>query len=195
MWAIGYWIVYPAWPTLNGYTKGVLNYSQRDQVQRDIEAWKSGHAKYSTQIAEMSLADIRKNDELFQFSIAGGAALFGENCAGCHGRGAQGGVGYPNLNDDDWLWGEFSRSSNHRLRRRLGHTKTHDTAMPRFGIDDILDHAEIATSPVACARSRHLDGRRRGKERRQDLRRQLCRLSRRRQAKVITKLVLTTTDI
>ena len=36
VWAIGYWIVYPAWPTLNGYTKGYLGYSQRGEVDRQV---------------------------------------------------------------------------------------------------------------------------------------------------------------
>ncbi|RUP09166.1 cytochrome-c oxidase, cbb3-type subunit III [Hyphomicrobium sp.] len=159
VWAIGYWVVYPAWPTINGYTKGVLNYSQRDQVQQDIEAWKSGHAKYRSQIAEMSLADIRKNDELFQFSIAGGAALFGENCAGCHGRGAQGGIGYPNLNDDDWLWGGDLEKIHQTIAFgvRSGNPKAHDTAMPRFGVDKILDEAQIRDAANFVRSFSHLD--------------------------------------
>ena len=90
VWAVGYWLVYPAWPTLNGYTEGYFNYSQRDSVMSEVEAAKTEQNKYRSQIAGLSLADVRKNEELFQFSIAGGAALFGEDCAGCHGRGAQG---------------------------------------------------------------------------------------------------------
>jgi cytochrome c oxidase cbb3-type subunit 3 len=159
LWAIGYWIVYPAWPTVNGYTKGVLNYSQRAQVQQDIEAWKASHAKYRTQIAEMSLADIRKNDELFQFSIAGGAALFGENCAACHGRGAQGGVGYPNLNDDDWLWGGDLEKIHETIAfgARNGNPKAHDTAMPHFGTDKILEEAQISDAANFVRSLSHLD--------------------------------------
>lgn len=159
VWAIGYWIVYPAWPTINGYTKGVLNYSQRDQVQRDIEAWKSGHAKYRTQIAQMPLADVRKNDELFQFSIAGGGALFGENCAGCHGRGAQGGIGYPNLNDDDWLWGGDLEKIHTTIAFgiRSGNPNAHDSSMPHFGTDKILDEAQIRDAANFVRSFSHLD--------------------------------------
>ena len=105
MWAIGYWIVYPAWPTLNGYTKGYLGYSQRGAVDRQVADAKAAQSKYLAQIAAMPLDDIEKNQELMPFVIAGGAAVFGDNCSPCHGKGAQGGVGYPNLNDDDWLWG------------------------------------------------------------------------------------------
>ena len=105
VWAIGYWIVYPAWPTLNGYTKGYLGYSQRGAVDRQVADAKVAQSKYLAQIAAMPLDDIEKNQELMPFVIAGGAAVFGDNCSPCHGKGAQGGVGYPNLNDDDWLWG------------------------------------------------------------------------------------------
>ena len=105
VWAIGYWIVYPAWPTLNGYTKGYLGYSQRGAVDQQVADAKAAQGKYLAQIAAMPLEDIEKNQELMPFVIAGGAAVFGDNCSPCHGKGAQGGVGYPNLNDDDWLWG------------------------------------------------------------------------------------------
>jgi len=146
VWAIGYWIVYPAWPTLNGYTKGYLGYSQRGAVDRQVADAKVAQSKYLAQIAAMPLDDIEKNQELMPFVIAGGAAVFGDNCSPCHGKGAQGGVGYPNLNDDDWLWGgspaQIERTITYGIRS--GHKETHDTAMPRFGLDGILKPAEIA---------------------------------------------------
>ena len=75
--------------------------------------------------------------------MAGGAAAFGDNCAPCHGRGAQGFVGYPNLNDDDWLWGgspiEDIQQDDH-LRRPLRTTRRRATRpMPRFGLDKLLE--------------------------------------------------------
>ena len=122
MWAIGYWIVYPAWPTLNGYTKGYLGYSQRGAVDRQVADAKVAQSKYLAQIAAMPLDDIEKNQELMPFVIAGGAAVFGDNCSPCHGKGAQGGVGYPNLNDDDWLWGgspaQIERTITYGIRER-----------------------------------------------------------------------------
>jgi len=146
VWAIGYWIVYPAWPTLNGYTKGYLGYSQRSSVDKQVADAKAAQATYLAQIAATPLEEIEKNQELMPFVIAGGAAVFGDNCSPCHGKGAQGGVGYPNLNDDDWLWGgtpvEIERTITHGIRS--GDKETHDTAMPRFGLDGILKANEIA---------------------------------------------------
>jgi cytochrome c oxidase cbb3-type subunit 3 len=146
VWAIGYWAVYPAWPTLNGYTKGYLGYSQRGSVDKQIADAKAAQAKYLAQVAATPLEEIEKNAELMPFVIAGGAAVFGDNCSPCHGKGAQGSPGYPNLNDDDWLWGgtaaEIERTITYGIRS--GHKEAHDTAMPRFGLDGILKPNEIA---------------------------------------------------
>jgi cytochrome c oxidase cbb3-type subunit 3 len=145
VWAIGYWIVYPAWPTMTGYTAGIWGYSQRGQVTSDVAAAKAAQAKFTQAIAATPLADIEKNQELMQFVQAGGVAAFGDNCAPCHGRGAQGAPGYPNLNDDDWLWGgsldEIAKTITFGIRS--GQKDAHDSAMPRFGLDGMLEPAQI----------------------------------------------------
>jgi cytochrome c oxidase cbb3-type subunit 3 len=146
VWAIGYWIVYPAWPTLTDYTKGIWGYSQRATVTSDVAAAKAAQAKYRQAIAATPLEQIGKNEELTQFVQAGGVAAFGDNCAPCHGRGAQGTSGYPNLNDDDWLWGGTLEAIHKTISFgiRSGHKNAHDSAMPRFGLDGIFEPAQIA---------------------------------------------------
>ena len=67
------------------------------------EQAQSGYARSSGQDA--TRRKCRTNPDLLRFATAGGAAAFQTNCAPCHGRGAQGFAGYPNLNDDDWIWG------------------------------------------------------------------------------------------
>lgn len=53
-----------------------------------------------------SYDQIVKDPKMMEFVRSVGKGLFGDNCAACHGRGGQGVVGmYPNLTDDDWLWG------------------------------------------------------------------------------------------
>jgi cytochrome c oxidase cbb3-type subunit III len=146
VWAIGYWIAYPAWPTLSGYTKGYLGYSQRAEVASDVATARAAQDQFRQKIGSTALADIRKDQNLMQFAMAGGAAVFGDNCAGCHGRGAQGSVGYPNLNDDDWIWGGSLESIHKTISYgiRSGHKDAHDSAMPRFGLDGVLDAGKIA---------------------------------------------------
>ncbi|MEQ1669760.1 MAG: cytochrome-c oxidase, cbb3-type subunit III, partial [Hyphomicrobium sp.] len=145
VWSIGYWAVYPAWPTMSDYTKGYWNYSQRAAVTQEVADAKAAQDKYRVALSQTPLADVGKNPELLQFALAGGQATFGENCAACHGRGAQGGVGYPNLNDDDWIWGgqldNIQQTISYGIRS--GHAKTRDSAMPRFGLDGALDAAKI----------------------------------------------------
>lgn len=146
VWAFGYWVFYPTWPMVSGYTKGIWDYSQRGEVTKEVADAKVAQEKFRQAIASTPLADVAKDPELLQFAQAGGAAIFSENCAGCHGRGAQGGVGYPNLNDDDWLWGgtldQIQQTISHGIRS--GDPKAHESQMPRFGIDGMLTPEQIA---------------------------------------------------
>jgi cytochrome c oxidase cbb3-type subunit III len=145
LWAVGSWVAYPAWPTLTGYTKGVLGYSQRDVVTREVAAASQAQGGLRKQISQLPLADILKNPDLSRFADAAGRAAFAENCAPCHGRGAQGAVGYPNLRDDDWLWGGKPDDILQTLRFgiRSDHKQTRTSQMPRYGLDKLLDDKQI----------------------------------------------------
>ena len=145
LWAIGYWIAYPTWPTLAGYTKGVLGYSQRDVVAREVLAASQAQGSLRELIAVQSLADILKSPDLARFADAAGRAAFAENCAPCHGRGAQGAPGYPNLRDDDWLWGGKAEDILQTIRFgiRSDHKQARASQMPRYGLDNLLDEKQI----------------------------------------------------
>lgn len=146
LWAIGYWVAYPAWPGANGYTKGMLGYSQREAVMKEVEAGKAAQSTLHDAVAKTALADIPKNPELLRFATASGAAAFASNCAPCHGRGAQGAKGFPNLNDDDWLWGgtvdAIDQTILHGIRADDKDTRT--SQMPRFGLDKVLEEKQIS---------------------------------------------------
>jgi cytochrome c oxidase cbb3-type subunit 3 len=146
VWAFGYWMFYPAWPMLDGYTKGYLGYSQRSEVSAELAASKAAQARLLGEVATTPVAEIEKNPDLMEFVMRGGAAQFSNNCAPCHGRGAQGFKGFPNLNDDDWLWGGSIDMLEKTIRYgiRSDHAETHAMAMPRFGIDQMLDGNQIS---------------------------------------------------
>jgi len=146
VWAFGYWMFYPAWPMLDGYTKGYLGYSQRSEVTAELAASKAAQARLLEAVATTPVAEIEKNPDLMEFVMRGGAAQFSNNCAPCHGRGAQGFKGYPNLNDDDWLWGGSIDMIEKTIRYgiRSDNAETHAMAMPRFGIDQMLDGNQIS---------------------------------------------------
>jgi len=145
IWAVGYWVVYPAWPTLNGYTKGIWNYSQRATVTADVNAAKAAQAGMRDKLAKTPLADVKKDAELLRFAVAGGSAAFQTNCAPCHGRGAQGFAGYPNLNDDDWLWGGKLEDIQKTLEVgiRSDHAETRANAMPKYGLEKLMEEPQI----------------------------------------------------
>ena len=145
VWAIGYWVLYPAWPTMADYTKGVLGYSERQAVTKQVAQARAAQGKFRDALAETPLQQVKDDPELLRFAMAGGAAAFATNCAPCHGRGAQGFIGYPNLNDDEWLWGGSIEDIHDTIRFgiRSGHADGRDSQMPRFGIDGLLERKQI----------------------------------------------------
>jgi cytochrome c oxidase cbb3-type subunit III len=154
IWAIGYWLVYPAWPLVSSYTKGYFGYSQREVVADDLAEAHAQKASFRERIAESDLETIKSDPELLNFALAGGAAAFGDNCAPCHGRGAQGSFGYPNLRDDAWLWGgsldAIHKTIQHGIRAEDADTR--NSQMPAFGRlgmlkpDQVSDVAEYVLS-------------------------------------------------
>lgn len=148
IWSIGYYVAYPAWPGISSYTKGVLNYSSRAEVQDELDALKAKRAAAAADIAKADLAAIKADPKMLAVALAQGKAAFGDNCAPCHGVGATGSVGYPNLNDDDWLWGGKLTDIYTTLQHGVRSTNDGDTrisAMPAFGKDGILKKEEIRT--------------------------------------------------
>jgi cytochrome c oxidase cbb3-type subunit 3 len=146
VWSFGYWVAYPAWPMISGYTEGLLGFSQRERVAEQIALAREAQSALNTKIRESSFEDIKANPELLQYAMAGGRAAFGDNCSGCHGRGAQGYTGFPNLNDDEWIWGGTIDAIHHTIQHgiRNGGAEARDSQMPRFGLDGILQETEIS---------------------------------------------------
>jgi cytochrome c oxidase cbb3-type subunit 3 len=147
VWAVGYWIVYPAWPLLSSYSTGVLHYSSRADVAVELANLEKIRGAKMVALGSASLADIEKDPALLALARARGKTVFGDNCAPCHGSGAAGAKGYPNLNDDDWLWGgsldQIMQTIQYGIRS--GHPKTHDSAMLAFGKEGVLKPEQIVT--------------------------------------------------
>jgi cytochrome c oxidase cbb3-type subunit 3 len=145
VWSLGYYLVYPSWPLITGYTTGFLGYSQRAAALADVEAGKAARNARSGAFATASLDEIEKTPALLEFALAQGKAAFGDNCAPCHGSGATGGPGYPNLQDDDWLWGgtleDIAKTIHVGVRSTSDETRTN--IMPNFGKDGILEKPQI----------------------------------------------------
>jgi cytochrome c oxidase cbb3-type subunit III len=147
LWAIGYWIVYPAWPLVTDYTTGLLHYSTRASVADELANLETLRGEKMKVLGSTSLADIEKDPALLSLARARGKTVFADNCAPCHGSGGAGAKGYPNLNDDDWLWGGSLDQIMQTIQfgARSGHPKAHESQMLAFGRDTILKKGEIVT--------------------------------------------------
>ncbi len=145
--SLGYVIAYPAWPLVHGATPGLLGYSSRSDLVQELADAKTAQKGQLEQISALSLDDIRKDPKTLEFAVAGGKAAFRINCIQCHGSGAAGGKGYPNLNDDDWLWGGTLDQIHTTLQHGIRYTADADTRqslMPAFGADGILTPEQVS---------------------------------------------------
>jgi cytochrome c oxidase cbb3-type subunit III len=143
--AIGYAVAYPSIPWPHGHSEGVLGYSTRQDVEQKIAAATAQQAGFRDRIAKAGLEEIRKDPELFAFAEIGGKAAFNENCAACHRAGGAGAKTFPNLADDDWLWGgtlpDIHRTITYGVRN--ANPDSRQSQMPRFGADGVLKPEEI----------------------------------------------------
>lgn len=144
IWGIGYTIAYPAWPLINGATSGLLGYSTRAEVARDIAEFNASNAALEAQLSDIEFAALGEDETLYHYAVSSGAAVFRTNCSQCHGSGAAGAKGYPNLLDDDWLWGgtfdDIALTVRHGIRNDTDDDARY-SEMPAFG--DILETDEI----------------------------------------------------
>ena len=146
VWALGYTVFYPAWPLMHGATPGILGYTSRGELAGTVKAAREAQKGQIDKISATSVDDIIKDPALLAFAQAGGAAAFKVNCAPCHGSGAAGSPGYPNLNDDDWLWGGQAEQIHATIQNGVRYTlnaKTRDSQMPVFGADGMLKPEQI----------------------------------------------------
>jgi cytochrome c oxidase cbb3-type subunit 3 len=147
VWSIGYWIVYPAWPLISSHTTGLFGYSTRASLAVELANLEALRGEKMAVLAAAPLADIEKDPALLALARAKGRTVFGDNCAPCHGSGGAGAKGFPNLNDDDWLWGGTLEQIMQTIQygARSGHTKAHEGQMLAFGKDGVLKPDEIVT--------------------------------------------------
>lgn len=145
LWALAYMVAFPSWPLLKQATSGVIGYSSRVALESDLERYRLANAPFDAALVTTDLAAIAASPELAQYAGSGGGALFRTHCAQCHGSGAAGAKGYPNLLDDDWIWGgsiaDIYLTIQHGIRD-ASDPDTRDSQMLAFG--ELLEPEEIA---------------------------------------------------
>ena len=145
--AAGYMIAYPAWPLVHSATPGLLGFSNRGAVEAEIKRFDDANATIKAKLVAADLTAIKDDPELVAYAKNAGAAVFRTNCVQCHGSGAAGviGKGYPNLLDNDWLWGGDMESIHTTVTHGIRNTTDEDarfSQMPAWG--EQLSPEEIA---------------------------------------------------
>jgi cytochrome c oxidase cbb3-type subunit 3 len=146
LFAIAYTVAYPAWPMIHNATHGVLGWSSRGALDKELAAREAQVAPIRKAIAETPIETLPGKPQLMQAAVEGGRAAFRVHCVQCHGSGAAGSKGYPNLNDDDWLWGGDLATIEKTIFdgvRNPDHTATRMSQMPAFGRDQLLTGAQV----------------------------------------------------
>jgi cytochrome c oxidase cbb3-type subunit 3 len=119
--ALVYWVLYPAWPVGSSFTKGIGNqieyttvegktvkthWNTRAVYEREMQLAREQQAVYLNKLKDASFQQILNDSQKRGFALSFAKVLFADNCAACHQAGGGGIVGkYPNLDDNSWLWG------------------------------------------------------------------------------------------
>ncbi|WP_291730695.1 cytochrome-c oxidase, cbb3-type subunit III [Leisingera sp. F5] len=147
IWGVLYTVAYPAWPLINGATAGVLGWSTRADIAVEIAAVEEANAPVNAKLEATELTAIAADPELNSYAVSAGSAVFKTWCAQCHGSGAAGAKGYPNLLDDDWLWGGSVEDIHATVAHGIRNEDSDDarySEMPAFGRDELLEKEEIS---------------------------------------------------
>lgn len=144
VWGVIYTILYPAWPLVQSATAGVKGWSSRGLVQEEIVSFEEANAPWNDKLVATPLEEVSADPELQQYAVNAGGAVFRTWCAQCHGSGAQGATGFPNLLDDAWMWGGTLEDIEYTVAHGIRNEESDDarySEMPAFG--EILEHDEI----------------------------------------------------
>jgi cytochrome c oxidase cbb3-type subunit III len=145
LFSVVYWVLMPAWPLGVTYTKGLLGLDQRNQVAASLQEAATERSAWTKKIETESFAAIQADPRLMTIVRETGGALFGNNCAVCHGVDAKGGPGFPNLTTSSFLWGSKPDDIFNTIRVGINwtHPDTRVSQMPAFGRDQMLPREDV----------------------------------------------------
>jgi len=145
IWAVAWWFFVPTWPLGTTYTKGLLGVDQRTTVERRVVEGQQARQNWMAQIESEPYEVIEADEGLMQIVRSTGHQLFGDNCAACHGRDGRGRANYPDLTDDDWIWGGGPEMIEQTMRVGINteHPESRIGQMPAFGRDGMLDRDQV----------------------------------------------------
>jgi cytochrome c oxidase cbb3-type subunit 3 len=129
-WGVVYLISYPGL----GITEGLLKWSQQGQYEQEMQAAEARYEPIYERFAAMEFGELSRDAEAQEL----GRSLFAGYCTTCHGSDARGATGYPNLTDDDWLWGDDELAITTTIRQ--GRNSVMPNLSPALGGDAGIDN-------------------------------------------------------
>lgn len=139
------WILFPAWPLGNTYTKGLLGHDQQAIAVADFERMEARRADWLSRFETPDFAALMADEALMANAMPDAKRLFLDDCAACHGAEATGGPGFPTLADDQWLWSGDPAEIAHTIRVGINGTSpdTRVSQMLNFGAAGMLKRADL----------------------------------------------------
>lgn len=154
--AIVYWTIYPSWPVGKDWIGGMSkityvnsegetkthSWNTRALLLEDLNKAAVEQKPYFDKVSAMSYEQIAKDPDMSGFILSSGKALFADNCAPCHQSGGQGVVGFfPNLTDDDWLYGgSYEKIHETLMGGRRGYMPTFSEVLDGEQIDQLANY-------------------------------------------------------
>ena len=154
--SIVYWVIYPSWPIGKDWIGGMSkityvnsegetkthSWNTRALLLEDMNKASAEQKPYFDKVSAMSYEQIAKDPEMSGFILSSGKALFADNCAPCHQAGGQGVVGFfPNLTDDDWLYGgSYDTIHATLMGGRRGYMPTFSEVLDGEQIDQLANY-------------------------------------------------------
>lgn len=133
LFAAGYLIYYPGL----GNFSGIGSWSSADQIAREQQAHEDRFAPLYARLASLDEAGLHADRQAQQV----GRRLFINNCSTCHGVTGQGAFGFPNLTDDEWIWGKgFDKVKTALQNGRQAAMPGWAAALGDQGVDDVTQH-------------------------------------------------------
>ncbi|MEW5789836.1 MAG: cytochrome-c oxidase, cbb3-type subunit III [Pseudomonadota bacterium] len=154
--ALVYWVVYPSWPVGKGFLPGIntvtyvnaegqeesWHWNTRAKLLAETQEANLAQKPYFDKIAAMDFDKVVKDPELSSFVVSAGKVLFSDNCAACHQAGGQGKIGFfPNLTDDDWIYGgHFDKIQETLIKGRRGYMPPFGEALSAAQLDELANY-------------------------------------------------------
>lgn len=157
-----YLVLFPGF----GNFKGVLGWTSHNQWQKDVDQAETAFNELAASFTQTPAKELASNRD----AVRMGKRLFKSNCTTCHGSDAKGGYAFPNLTDNDWLYGGSEDAIKHTITNgRTGAMPGWGAALGndldamtdyviKLGNEDVSQHPMAGKFKMLCSACHQADG-------------------------------------